>query len=388
MGAGPKRICLITGAFPPERCGIGDYTERLGSHLASLGIEVHVVTSAHRSGDQHPTLKLHRFMRHWNSVGFNTLLRTMRRIRPDVIHMQFPSVGYKRVALLSLMPGILRALNYKVVLTLHEYAIARYPSRMKQLAMAAGADHVITTNALDQGLLRRRLFWKAKRIHCINIASNIEVRPADSFDRTASRRMIGAAADSPVICFFGNIHPGKGVEELVEAFAVVNRKMPETRLVIIGTFNPSDTLYNCMLRRRIVEAGLLDKVHVTGFVPRRRVSELLLASDICVLPFRDGLSVRRGSFLAAVRHGLPVITTLPRFPLPDSVVDGENVVLVSTNSVGQLAESIQTLARSPEIRKRIKKNLSELNGHFSWPRIARRTMEVYESVQTSHVRAT
>jgi len=373
------RLCLITGAFPPQRCGIGDYTERLGSHLAALGVDVHVLTSVHRSGERHGALKLHRVIRRWNFVGATRLLSVLHKIKPHVVHLQFPSVGYGRVASLSLVPGILRGLGYKVVLTLHEYTIASRPGRARQLVMAAAASQVIATNLRDCMALKRRLFWKADRIHRINIASNIEVRPTESFDRSARRGLIGAGADSSVICFFGDLHPRKGLDDLIEAFGIVNTEMPDTRLLIIGAFSPSDTLYSCMLRRKIVEAGLLDKVHITGFVTRRQVSEFLLASDICVLPFPDGLSVRRGSFFAAVHHGLPVITTSPQFPLPDSVIDGENVVFVDPGNVQQLAESIRALVRSPEILSRIKRNLADLDRRFSWPEIARRTLEVYNS---------
>ena len=373
------RLCLVTGAFPPQRCGIGDYTECLGRHLAGMGVEAHVVTSIHRSGGRHAALKLHRIIRRWNFVGAIRLLSALRKIKPDVVHLQFPSVEYGRVAWLSLMPGILRALKYKVVLTLHEYTIAQRLSRARQLAMAAAATEVITTNLQDCTALRRRLFWKPGRIHRINIASNIEVPPAGSFDRDARRGLIGAQADSSVICFFGNLHPEKGLDDLVEAFGIVNSEIPDTKLLIIGTFSPSDTLYSCMLRRKIVEADLLDKVHITGFVTPQQVSEFLLASDICVLPFPDGLSVRRGSFFAAVHHGLPVITTSPQSPLPDSMIDGENVVLVTPGNIQQLAESIETLARSPEIRSRIKQNLVILDRRFAWPEIARRTLEVYNS---------
>ena len=371
------RVCLVTGVFPPQRCGIGDYTERLGCHIADLGADVHVVTSRHQSGNEHPVLKLHRIVRRWNAAGAGRLLAAVRAIDPHIVHLQFPSAGFTRMTSLSALPGLLRAFRYKVVLTLHEYSIAPRLSRARQLAMAAASSQVITTNRQDHLSISRKLFWKAGRIHCINIASNIEVAPIEAGTRAALRRTIGATADSPVICFFGNAHPGKGLDDLVEAFAIVNQALPESRLLIIGTFSPAHTLYGCLLRRKMVEAKVTDKVHVTGFLERKRASAFLLASDICVLPFRDGLSVRRGSFLAAVRHGLPVITTSPQTPLIEKIIDGENVVFVPPQDTRQLADSIQLLAQSPEARSRIAGNLAELDRHFSWPDIARRTVEVY-----------
>jgi glycosyltransferase involved in cell wall biosynthesis len=374
------RVCLVTGVFPPQRCGIGDYTEHLASSLAKLGADVHIMTSHHRSSDYHPTLKLHRIVHKWNAVGTGRLLRAVRAVRPHVVHLQFPSAAFRRAATLSALPGLLRACNHNVVLTLHEYSIAHRLSRVRQLLMAAASNRVITTNRRDHTSIARKLFWKAGCIYCINIASNIEVYPIEPDARAALRRTIGATVDSSVICFFGNTHPGKGLDDLVEAFGIVNQNMPETRLLIIGTFSLDNTLYNCMLRRKIAEANLRDKIHVTGYVERKRASQFLLASDICVLPFRDGLSVRRGSFLAAVRHGLPVITTSPQSPLPHNIIDGENVVFVSPGNTPQLAQTMQMLAQSPDIRRTIAHNLLELDRQFSWPDIARRTVQVYESL--------
>ena len=373
------RVCLITGTFPPQRCGIGDYTECLARHLASLDVDVHVLTSAHGAPGHHATLKLHRAVRSWNSIGTGKFLAALRKIKPDVAHVQFPSAGYRRVAFFSLIPGILRTLRYSVVLTLHEYTIAQRLDRAKQLVMAAAANQVITTNAEDQASIRRALPWKRDRIHCISIGSNIEVFPVAPGNRSARRQQFGAGEASPVICFFGNLHSGKGLEDLVKAFGVVNSEMPDTRLLMIGTFDPTDTLYSYTLRRMIMETGLAEKVYITGFVTRRQASEFLLASDICVLPFRDGLSVRRGSFLAAIHHGLPVITTAPQSPLPEAIIDGGNVMLVPPGSAGRLAEAIQTLVRSPGLIHKLKQNMAELDGQFSWSDIARRTVEVYRN---------
>ena len=39
------RVCLVTGEFPPQQGGVGDYTAELSKALAGLGVEPHVITS-------------------------------------------------------------------------------------------------------------------------------------------------------------------------------------------------------------------------------------------------------------------------------------------------------------------------------------------------------
>ena len=375
------RVTLVTGVFPPQRCGIGDYTDCLATHLTKLGIEVHVITSrclAEHKCDFH----VHRIVGRWNSIGLARLVAALARIRQDVVHIQFPSVAYRRTAALPLLPLMLRAAGCRVVLTLHEYVVSKRISRLRQLMMASAAHRIITTNPEDQALLTRILFWKRHHIHRICIGANIEPDEAaiTRFNRESRRRSFGATGDSHVICFFGNIHPAKGIEDLIEAFDIVCKSMPNTKLVIIGSCDPGNTLFSSFIRRKIIDSGLADRVYVSGFVPKQEVSELLLASDLCVLPFRDGISLRRGSFLAAVKHGLPVVTTAPRSSPPENLVDGQNVVLVSPGDVQKLADSITSLLKSPETYIRMKQNALAFGRQFSWPEIAKRTLEVYRSL--------
>jgi len=379
------RVSMLTGAFPPDRCGVGDYVHRLCSQIARMGAEVHVITSAHAAPQPatwEGAIRLYRSVRSWNTINLHRIARLLRDIRPDVVHVQFPSVGYRRVAGLAMLPMLLRARGYRVVLTLHEYLPSPRLSRSRQAVMAAASHSVITTTPEDAAALQKLLPWKRSNVHCINIASNIERRPAESFDRNARRESLGAGPDSPIVCFFGNLHPGKGIEELVEAFAIARRNCNVGTLLIIGSFDPRHTLFSYIVHRRILDLGLSGPVHVTGFVTPTEVSELLLASDICVLPFRDGLSVRRGTFLAAVHHGLPVISTEPSGPMPPDIVHGHNVILVPPRDVGKLAASIEMLVRSPELRSRLSSNLAKLDEQFSWPQIARRTLQVYGAGDT------
>ena len=376
------KVCLVTGVFPPQRCGIGDYTECLARHLAQQGVDVHVVTSCHHAESEPLIFRLHRVVPHWRMLGIIRLIPTLRRIAPDVVHMQYPSAGFVRALALVLVPGLLRLARLRVVLTLHEYRISRWTGRLRQLAMACAAHRVITTNDDDHACLRSMLFWKRKHLHHIGIGANIEPGMLENFNRDSRRQTLGADPHSLVICFFGNIHPAKGIEDLVDAFTIICKTVANTRLVIIGSSDPANTLFASSLRRKIIDACLADKVHISGFVSKQEVSELLLASDMCVLPFRDGISMRRGSFLAAVKHGLPVVTTLSDSAPPSHLVDGENVVFVSPGDVEKLAESIQMLAQSPEVYVKLKKNVAVLGEQFSWAEIARQTLQVYQGVCT------
>jgi len=374
------KVCLITGAFPPDRCGIGDYTDRLAGSLARLGTDIHVVAAAGHGETPRRLFSVHRVVRRWDLAGLRSLAGLLGRIAPDVVHLQFPSVAFRRSLSYTLAPAVLRSKGFRIVLTLHEYAPAGATSRLRQLAMAAAADRVILTNPEDLALVGWRLFWRRDRLHAVGIGPNIEPCAAPAAaggwaDRESRRRQAGVEPGSTLFCFFGNLHPGKGVEELVEAFAAVGRSLPGSRLLLIGSFDPGDAPFEQRVRRRIDAAGPAGAIRVTGFLPPREVSALLLASDVCVLPFRDGVSLRRGTLLAALCHGLTVITTCPRTPLP-AELGGEVLILTPRGDAAGLARAMLDFAAAPA-SARARLRAGGLARRFTWEDIARRTLEVY-----------
>ena len=72
----------------------------------------------------------------------------------------------------------------------------------------------------------------------------------------------------------------------------------------VGTSDPENREYLKRVETLIADLGLADLVQWTGFTERSEVSASFAGSDTCVLPYRDGVSYRRGSFVAALAHGV------------------------------------------------------------------------------------
>jgi glycosyltransferase involved in cell wall biosynthesis len=161
-----------------------------------------------------------------------------------------------------------------------------------------------------------------------------------------------------------------------------------------GSSDSTNVAYAQRVEALIDELGLSEQVMWTGYTPQEEVSANLLASDICVLPYRDGASFRRGSFMAALVHGLPIVTThCARLPksgrLRKSMVshrlprlrDGENVLLVPPDDAAALAQAIARLADAPELRQKLGQGAKEMSKAFGWDRIAEQTLEVYHAIR-------
>jgi glycosyltransferase involved in cell wall biosynthesis len=300
------RICLVSAALPDASCGIGDYTDRLAVAMAHDGADVTVVTTA-QAGLRTPRIYAVRpLATDWSFGDLPRICRTILATRPEIVHVQFPGNGYGRGFGVTTLPWALVALRPRlpVALTLHEFDAL---TRRQRLRIAAGAIPVRLIVTPSPGVDRsvgRYLGWRPwSSSASIGIASNIEpavdgAAPAVDFRRQPDELVVG---------YWGFVRPDKGIEWLIPAFARVRATRP-ARLVMAGDPGP-DLDHMNRVRELMEQAGIAADVVFTGALSRERLSASLRGFDVCVLPFRDGLSGNRGSYSAAVAHGLPVVTT-------------------------------------------------------------------------------
>ncbi len=143
-----------------------------------------------------------------------------------------------------------------------------------------------------------------------------------------------------------------------------------------GASDPTNVAYLAHIQALIAELGLEDRVRWTGYVPTEEVSAGFDAADLCVLPYRDGVSFLHGTFHAALAHGAPILTTRPRLSLPE-LVDGGNVLLVPPEQPAALAEAIAQLAGAPDLRRTLGEAAKTLSEQFRWEKIAADTLALY-----------
>jgi glycosyltransferase involved in cell wall biosynthesis len=103
---------------------------------------------------------------------------------------------------------------------------------------------------------------------------------------------------------------------------------------------------------------------------------------MCILPYSDGVSERRSSFVAVLSHGIPVITTRCQ-NTPEALVDRENILLVDPGSPAQIAAAAEALINSPKLRQQLAEASRGLyEERYSWEVIADKTLRVYQKQGT------
>lgn len=382
------RIALIAGEYPPLQGGLGDYTRRLALALAELGHEPHVLTKFVAGAptiEQEGGVTVHRLVTAWNWETRRRIEGFNRLFHPDVLNLQYQAAAYQMHPAINLLPAAL-AKRTPIVVTFHDLrAPYLFPKagflRWKSIVMMAkGASACITTNVEDRDTLLRE---GVRDVAMIPIGSNITPVALDGFDRAAWMRARDIPDGTVLIGYFGFMNESKGGETLIRALSELRRRGLNVGLLHIGgqvgDSDPTNIAYAARLQRLAVELDVDRQIYLTGFLDERGVSEAFAACACVALPYRDGASFRRGTLMAALAHGCPIVTTRPRVALPE-LVDELNVLLTPPDDASALAQAIARVIADDALRYRLRAGAAALSKRFQWDAIADQAAKLFERI--------
>jgi glycosyltransferase involved in cell wall biosynthesis len=181
-------------------------------------------------------------------------------------------------------------------------------------------------------------------------------------------------AKNPIVLFFGNITPSKGVPDLLQAFEKVHNQNTHTRLVIAGM-----PLKYINMNELFELASALEIQHVTKFearyLPMDEVGPLIELARVVVFPYIS--STQSASIQAAYAFGKPVVATRVG-GLPDVVDEGMSGFLVEPNSPEEMAQAILKIINNPILAEKMGTYAKELSEtRFAWGPIAGKIASVY-----------
>ncbi len=179
----------------------------------------------------------------------------------------------------------------------------------------------------------------------------------------------------PVVLYLGTLSlTGHPLDLLLEAFALVLRRIPEAHLVLVGGGEDRPTL-----ERQVEALGLQGHVLFTGAVSPAEVPDYLALGDLAVDPVRDDAVARARSPLKVFESmacGLPVVTgdVGDRWEI---LGDGRAGLLVAPGDPQALAEGIVTLLLDPVRRREMAAAGRERAQAYCWERLVEQFVQVY-----------
>jgi glycosyltransferase involved in cell wall biosynthesis len=297
------------------------------------------------------------------SLG-HAIARVASRHGATVLHChQYSPFVYGTIARLWHRAGL--------VFTEHGRASDAPPSRKRALVNQALSRLPAEVFCVSDDLRRHlgREGFPARRVGIIHNGIGIGPLP-DGAARLRARKRLGVPAGALVVGAVGRLDPVKDLATLIQAFRTDAPR--DARLVLIG-----DGPDRSFLESRLTEAGLRDRVLVTGY--RQDVRELLPALDVYVnSSIFEGVSL---TILEAMATALPVIATRVG-GTPEVVMDEETGCLVPSRDAAALGRALRILCEDRGRAKRLGvAGRQRVEQHFSLDAMVAKYAAVYRKFE-------
>lgn len=304
---------LITGEYPPQPGGVSDHTRRLAQEFLRAGDDVHVWTSP----DPRPPIEdagvvVHRLPDCFGPRSWPVLGAGLKAAKDQQILVQYVPHMYGYKGMNVGFAAWLRFRAPKYWILFHEvafsmsrrqslrYNVLGFVTHLMAKLVAGNAEKIFVTIPSWEARLRSTLRVRMP-IRLLPAPSNVE-SDVDAGPVFEVRRRLLRGADGPLVGHFGTFDI-RLRSLLIEVFAEALRRDPQRRAVMIGRNSDKfvQSFGDC-------HPGLRDRIVACPDLPSRDVAEHLAACDLLVQPYLDGISCRRGSAMAGLALGCPIVT--------------------------------------------------------------------------------
>ena len=182
-------------------------------------------------------------------------------------------------------------------------------------------------------------------------------------------------ARRPYVLFVGRFEERKGLPVLLRAFALLKRRCPDVRLVIVG-----DGRHRIHYERWVEREGVPD-VTFAGRVPAAALPAYYQHAAVYCAP-NTGNESFGIVLLEAMAAGCPVVATdIEGFAA--LIRDGVDGLLVPARDPEALADAIGRVLGDAALAERLRAHGAARVQEFAWPWVAERVLAYYEQVRAS-----
>jgi len=288
----------------------------------------------------------------------------VRRIKPDIVHVQTAGAPYGAA-------GLLLARRFPVVLTVHT-------TMSQRRKFSRGWSSQLHDKLWE--ILERR------QVRTFPVVLAVSANVAEALKRMGAREVRVAPngvgdewfdlEDRSIpgrILFAGRLVPQKGLEYLLAAAKILREREIEYTLHIVGP--GLDRRYEKFLRTLIDKGNLWDQIRMES----RLLSEEELLKEheeasIFALPSLE--ESHPIGLLQAMAASKAIVATRVG-GIPELISDGKNGVLVNPRDPRQLAEALEALLRNPAVGKALGRAARRTASSFSWADCAKETRKAY-----------
>ena len=381
------RIAIFSDTFPPQVNGVAHTAYLSAKNLVEQGHEVAVFTVSKKLKDR-PDINLKNLQvfrlpsmpalvypgeRFTLPVGVT--LRQVKKFNPDIIHAHTPfSVGWEAVL-------ISKILSVPLVGTHHTF-YNHYLKHIKldfewmkkiswkfTIGFYNRSDLILSpSKSLADELIREGLKCP---ISVLQNSINVDLfKPTESQQiKEEIKKSFGVKNRS--ICYMGRLSYEKSIDQVVRAFALINKKMPELNLMLIG-----DGPERKNLEKLAKDLNVGKSVIFTGsLLYNGDLVRSLQSNDLFVSASKsENMPL---SVLEAMAVGLPMVLVKEK-GLAELIKEDLNGVFVKTDNPVDIAEKILVLLSNFDLLNKLSQGSRLLAMEYSNEKVTDLLMKSYE----------
>jgi glycosyltransferase involved in cell wall biosynthesis len=374
-----KKACYLS-TYPPRKCGIGVFTKDLidAMDLYNDSVSSAVIALNENNASQPYDERVKWQIRHDNEEDYIKVAEEVNSSDIDVVNIQH-EFGIFGGEWGSHVLSFLETLSKPVVVTLHTLQPDLEPQGQRVLRqILSRSDAIVVMNNIAVGILAQ-LKVSFEKINVIpHGCPNIPFISSEYIKPSLGLK------DRIVLCTFGLISRGKGIEYAIQALPHVVAKHPEVIYLIIGETHPvvkriEGEKYRRMLFDQVKELGLRDHVVFQNrFLSKMELIRHLQATDIYITPYPGKNQISSGALIYALAAGRAIVST-PYLHAKEVLNNGRGVLCDFKNSAS-IVDALETLLSNESLKRETETKAYEYSRSFIWSRVAKRYTALFNLI--------
>lgn len=290
--------------------------------------------------------------RRYNPCAILAILKLCKQYKIDIVHAHLTK---------SVITSLMASFISKTPVIVHEHGpIFRkgLPFSIYRVLLKMFHNRAAAIIANSQATVRQLVQLAAIDADGVEVIPNaLDFGPFDSskMARSKARAELGISQTDIAIGFVGRLHKVKGVDLLIEAFALLSQKSSNYLLLLAGDGPERESL-----KRLAVRLGIAERVRFLGVCPNP--AEIMAGFDVGVVPSRQesfGIVV-----LELMRMRVPIVSSGVD-GLAELVTDGATGLITKENTPEEIADAVQCLANDKKLQRQLIDNAYNFSEQFN-----------------------
>jgi len=377
------RIAFIS-TYPPQECGIANFTKDLINAIHSNNRDIEVFIFAPSDTDIELENEYDKsFMIYPGRDNYIETANIINSLEVDCVSLQH------EYGLFSGKDGediisLLERLEAPVITTLHTILTDPTESQRNILKKIGDLSEYLVVMAPSGAKLMKELYGISERKIRFIHHGIPDLLPTLSKDEM--KRILNIPNDTFVLSTFGLLSEGKGIEYVLWALPKILKEF-KVKYFVIGRTHPKvvkneGERYREKILKIVSELGIEDYViFVNRYLTQEEIINYLELTDIYITPYLNPQQITSGTLSYAIGLGKIVVST--PYVYAKDMLSNNRGFLCRFRDPDSIAEIILYLLRNPDELDRTRKNILNLREEMSWSSVGAKYIKLFQEVTRS-----